>query len=175
LIDIRSLLPAFLTVSDTQNSQPAIEVDMSEMSGDKQRVQSTGLDLKALLPWQQEFVEARTTSILREAVYKTLRSKFPDQTDFEPILSIVTERGLMEFIPHYRNAEITLEDVTKIFEDAWEHSHGNALEGRTPLQILVDERTIEEAKMQVIRQKTSASKVVEGLLQGWLDGTYELD
>lgn len=46
--------------------------------------------------------------------------------------------------------------------------------GKAPLQILVNEQTIEEAKVKAIRSKTNVSRVVEELLQGWLDGTYEL-
>lgn len=46
--------------------------------------------------------------------------------------------------------------------------------GKAPLQILVDESTIEEAKVRAIRRKTNVSRVVEELLQGWLNGTYEL-
>jgi hypothetical protein len=42
------------------------------------------------------------------------------------------------------------------------------------LQVLVNEQTIEEAKIRAIREKTSVSAVVEELLQGWLDGTYKL-
>jgi hypothetical protein len=42
------------------------------------------------------------------------------------------------------------------------------------LQVLVDEQTIDDAKIKAIRRKTSVSRVVEELLQGWLDGTYEL-
>jgi hypothetical protein len=36
--------------------------------------------------------------------------------------------------------------------------------GKAPLQILVDEATIEEAKVRAIRRKTNVSRVVEGLL-----------
>lgn len=46
--------------------------------------------------------------------------------------------------------------------------------GKAPLQILVDEKTIEEAKIKAIREKTKVSRVVEELLQGWLNGTYKL-
>ena len=46
--------------------------------------------------------------------------------------------------------------------------------GKAPLQILVDEPTIEEAKVRAIRRKTNVSRVVEELLKGWLNGTYEL-
>ncbi|WP_247783886.1 hypothetical protein [Bradyrhizobium sp. 170] len=49
-----------------------------------------------------------------------------------------------------------------------------APEGKAPLQVLVAEKTIEDAKVRVIREKTSVSAVVEELLQGWLDGIYEL-
>lgn len=49
-----------------------------------------------------------------------------------------------------------------------------APEGKAPLQILVAEKTIEEAKVKAIREKTNVSRVVDELLQGWLDGTYEL-
>ncbi|MBM7482341.1 hypothetical protein ACVWWI_004348 [Bradyrhizobium sp. USDA 3686] len=49
-----------------------------------------------------------------------------------------------------------------------------APEGKAPLQVLIDEKTIEKAKLRVIPEKTSVSAVVEELLQGWLDGTYEL-
>jgi hypothetical protein len=40
--------------------------------------------------------------------------------------------------------------------------------------VLIAEQTIEDAKIRAIREKTSVSGVVEELLQGWLDGTYEL-
>ena len=46
--------------------------------------------------------------------------------------------------------------------------------GKAPLQILVAEETIEEAKVKAIRSKTNVSRVVEELLQGWLEGTYKL-
>ncbi len=46
--------------------------------------------------------------------------------------------------------------------------------GKAPLQVLIDEQTIEDAKIEVIRQKTSVSGVVEELLDGWLDGTFKL-
>lgn len=49
-----------------------------------------------------------------------------------------------------------------------------APEGKAPLQVLIDEKTIEKAKLRVIPEKTSVSAVVEELLQGWLDGTYVL-
>jgi hypothetical protein len=42
------------------------------------------------------------------------------------------------------------------------------------LQVLFAERTIEDAKIKAIRDKTSVSRVVEELLDGWLDGTYAL-
>ena len=42
------------------------------------------------------------------------------------------------------------------------------------MQVLVAETTIEEAKIMAIRNKTSVSRVVEELLDGWLDGTYKL-
>jgi hypothetical protein len=35
-------------------------------------------------------------------------------------------------------------------------------------------RYIEDAKIEVIKQKTSVSKVAEELLQGWLDVTRKL-
>jgi len=46
--------------------------------------------------------------------------------------------------------------------------------GKAPLQVLVDEQTIDDAKIKAIQKKTRVSRVVEELLQGWLDGTYEL-
>jgi hypothetical protein len=49
-----------------------------------------------------------------------------------------------------------------------------APEGKAPLQVLIAEQTIEDAKIEVIRQKTSVSRVVEELLDGWLNGTYKL-
>ncbi|MGY3412612.1 MULTISPECIES: hypothetical protein [unclassified Bradyrhizobium] len=39
-------------------------------------------------------------------------------------------------------------------------------EGKAPLQVLIAEETIEEAKIRAIREKTSVSGVVEELLQG---------
>lgn len=47
-------------------------------------------------------------------------------------------------------------------------------EGKAPLQVLINEQTIEDAKIRAIREKTKVSGVVEELLQGWLDGTYKL-
>ncbi|MGY3424189.1 hypothetical protein ACVWZW_004664 [Bradyrhizobium sp. F1.13.4] len=49
-----------------------------------------------------------------------------------------------------------------------------APEGKTALQVLIDEHTIDEAKIKAIREKTKVSRVVEKLLQGWLGGTYKL-
>jgi hypothetical protein len=49
-----------------------------------------------------------------------------------------------------------------------------APEGKTALQVLIDEQTIEDAKVKAIRDKTKVSRVVEALLQGWLDGTIKL-
>lgn len=49
-----------------------------------------------------------------------------------------------------------------------------APDGKAPLQVLVAEKTIEDAKVAAIRNKMSVSKVVEKLLDGWLDGTYKL-
>ena len=46
--------------------------------------------------------------------------------------------------------------------------------GKAALQVLVDEQTIEEAKIKAIRDKTKVSRVVEELLQGWLDGSFKL-
>ena len=42
------------------------------------------------------------------------------------------------------------------------------------MQILVAETTIEEAKVRAIRSKTNVSRMVEELLQGWLDGAHKL-
>lgn len=50
-----------------------------------------------------------------------------------------------------------------------------APDGKAPLQVLIAEQTIEDAKITAIRNKTSVSKVVEELLDGWLDGTYKLN
>lgn len=47
-------------------------------------------------------------------------------------------------------------------------------EGKAPLQVLINEQTIEDAKIRAIREKTKVSGVVEELLQGWLDGTIKL-
>jgi hypothetical protein len=49
-----------------------------------------------------------------------------------------------------------------------------APDGKVPLQVLVAEKTVEEAKIMAIRNKTSVSRVVEELLDGWLAGTYKL-
>lgn len=49
-----------------------------------------------------------------------------------------------------------------------------APDGKAPLQVLVAEKTIEDAKIEAIRKKTSVSRVVEELLDGWLAGTYRL-
>ena len=50
-----------------------------------------------------------------------------------------------------------------------------APDGKAPLQIIIKEQTIEDAKIAVIRKKTSVSKVVEGLLDGWLSGKFEIE
>lgn len=49
-----------------------------------------------------------------------------------------------------------------------------APEGKAALQVLINEKTIEDAKVRAIREKTKVSGVVEELLQGWLDGIYKL-
>jgi hypothetical protein len=49
-----------------------------------------------------------------------------------------------------------------------------APEGKAPLQVLIAEQTIEDAKIRAIREKISVSGVVEELLQGWLEGIYKL-
>jgi hypothetical protein len=49
-----------------------------------------------------------------------------------------------------------------------------AADGKAPLQIIISEKTIEEAKIRVIREKTSVSRVTEELLDGWLSGDYKL-
>jgi hypothetical protein len=49
-----------------------------------------------------------------------------------------------------------------------------APKGKYPLQLIIDEKTIEEAKIKAIRDKTRVSRVVEELLDGWLAGTYKL-
>lgn len=49
-----------------------------------------------------------------------------------------------------------------------------APEGKAALQVVIDEQTIEDAKVKSIRGKTKISKVVEELLKGWLDGIYKL-
>jgi hypothetical protein len=46
--------------------------------------------------------------------------------------------------------------------------------GKRPLQVLVDEETIDEAKIKAIRDKTKISAVIEELLDGWLSGLYKL-
>lgn len=46
--------------------------------------------------------------------------------------------------------------------------------GKSPLQVLIDDQTIEDTKIKAIRDKTSVSAVVAELLAGWLDGTYKL-
>jgi hypothetical protein len=46
--------------------------------------------------------------------------------------------------------------------------------GKRPLQVLVDEGTIDEAKIKAIRDKTKVSAVIEELLDGWLSGDYKL-
>jgi len=58
--------------------------------------------------------------------------------------------------------------------DRSSRSGPRAPEGKAPLQVLVAENTIEDAKIRAIRDKTSVSKVVEELLDGWLDGSYTL-
>lgn len=49
-----------------------------------------------------------------------------------------------------------------------------APEGKVPLQVLVAEQTVEDAKIEAIKLRTSVSRVVEELLQGWLAGVYKL-
>ncbi|MFB6418580.1 hypothetical protein [Bradyrhizobium tunisiense] len=47
--------------------------------------------------------------------------------------------------------------------------------GKAPLQVLVAEHVIVDAKIEAIRRKTNVSKVVDILIRGWLDGTYRLE
>jgi hypothetical protein len=49
-----------------------------------------------------------------------------------------------------------------------------APDGKAPLQIIIKEQTIEDAKITAIRKKTSVAKVFEELLDGWLAGAYKL-
>jgi hypothetical protein len=49
-----------------------------------------------------------------------------------------------------------------------------APEGKHPLQVLINEKTIDEAKIKAIRDKTKISSVIEELLDGWLSGIYKL-
>jgi hypothetical protein len=58
--------------------------------------------------------------------------------------------------------------------DRSSRSGPRAPDGKAPLQVLVAEKTIEETKIMAIRNKTSVSRVVEELLDGWLAGTYKL-
>lgn len=46
--------------------------------------------------------------------------------------------------------------------------------GKAALQVLIDEQTIEDAKVKAIRDKTKVSRVVEELLRGWLAGAFTL-
>ena len=49
-----------------------------------------------------------------------------------------------------------------------------APKGKYPLQLIIDEKTIEEAKIKAIREKTNVSQVTQELLDGWLSGLYRL-
>ena len=49
-----------------------------------------------------------------------------------------------------------------------------APKGKYPLQLIIAEKTIEEAKIKAIREKTNVSQVTQELLDGWLSGLYKL-
>jgi hypothetical protein len=49
-----------------------------------------------------------------------------------------------------------------------------APKGKHPLQVLIAEKTIEDAKVKAIRDKTKVSRVIEELLDGWVSGLYKL-
>ncbi len=49
-----------------------------------------------------------------------------------------------------------------------------APDGKAPLQVLIDEQIIEDTKIMAIRKKTSASRVIESLLAGWLSGKIKI-
>jgi hypothetical protein len=42
------------------------------------------------------------------------------------------------------------------------------------VELAADEQTIDDSKIKAIKEKTRVSRVVEALLQGWLDGTIKL-
>ena len=42
------------------------------------------------------------------------------------------------------------------------------------MTVIISEKTIEEAKVKAIRDRTNVSRVAEELLDGWLSGLYEL-
>ena len=46
--------------------------------------------------------------------------------------------------------------------------------GKHALTVIISEKTIEEAKIKAIREKTNVSQVVAELLDGWLSGLYKL-
>ena len=46
--------------------------------------------------------------------------------------------------------------------------------GKHALTVIISEKTIEEAKVQAIRDRTNVSRVAEELLNGWLSGIYKL-
>jgi hypothetical protein len=46
--------------------------------------------------------------------------------------------------------------------------------GLLQYSVIIDEKVIDEAKIQAIRDKTSVSRVTEELLKGWLSGLYGL-
>jgi hypothetical protein len=49
-----------------------------------------------------------------------------------------------------------------------------APKGTSPLQVIIPDKTIEEAKVKAIREKTNVSRVTAELLDGWLAGLYRL-
>jgi hypothetical protein len=46
--------------------------------------------------------------------------------------------------------------------------------GKHALTVIISEKTIEEAKVKAIRDRTNVSRVAEELLDGWLSGLYKL-
>ena len=46
--------------------------------------------------------------------------------------------------------------------------------GKHALTVIISEKTIEEAKVKAIRDRTKVSRVAEELLDGWLSGFYRL-
>jgi hypothetical protein len=61
-----------------------------------------------------------------------------------------------------------------VTEKSKNRSGPRAPAGKKPLMVIIDEKTIKQAKIRAIEGDMKVSRVVEGLLRGWLSGEYEL-